>query len=170
MQGLDLCAQALFSLPCFLSEHATQLLPLDLAIEQRLCSWQTTIDGLDCTDTEKKAMTVPLSPLEHCEGAEGSPGSPGSSYGPRLDAGIYKMVSTKQKEFSDDVGPERRNELKDRFFKFGDILRIVQNNLQQPHGKFKELSYYFNKCFSAVRYGVGDMAAQLTNKPDACDV
>ena len=139
---------------------------LYIQLEARLCEFQGVIDGLDCSDEEeRKKMIIPLNPLDYSEGKEG-----GSAYGPPLDSGVYKMFANKQKEFGPEVGPMRRNELKDRFFQVGEILRIVQNNLQQPHGEFKALSSYFNKCFTAVKYGVGDIAAQLANKPDACDV
>ena len=53
--------------------------------------------------------------------------------------------------------------------RLGCILRIMNNNIQQPHGKYKDLADYTNKCFSAVRYSIIDMMKQLTNQDDECD-
>lgn len=83
-----------------------------------------------------------------------------------LDSGVYEILQTKRKAFPDSVPVSRRNDLKNRLFSFGKILRIMNNNIQQPHGKFRELSGYTNKCFSAVRYSLTDMMTQLTNQPD----
>ena len=137
-----------------------------IEVEGNIRDFQEAIDGLEAPEEERKKMGVPLNPLEYLEGKS----EQGSPYGPSLDAAIYKIFSTKQKEFPADVGPSRRNELKERLFKVGEILRVVQNNLQQPHGEYTRLAMYFNKCFSAVMYGVKDMANELTDKQDLCDV
>ncbi|GMI14247.1 hypothetical protein TrVE_jg1141 [Triparma verrucosa] len=83
-----------------------------------------------------------------------------------LDAGVYELLQTKRKEFPDSVPTARRNELKTRVYKFGCILRCMNNNIQQPHGKYKELSEYTNKCFSAVGYSLKDMMNQLQDQDD----
>jgi len=58
---------------------------------------------------------------------------------------------------------QKRNELKERCVRFGEILRRMNNNIQQPHGKYRELFRYTNKCFSAVKYVVLDVMAQTSD-------
>ena len=90
--------------------------------------------------------------------------------GPNLDSGVYEHILTKRKGFLDEVDVARRNELKERIVKVGEVLRRMNNNIQQPHGKYRELFKYSNKCFSAVRYCVMDIMSQLTNQKDECEL
>ncbi|GMH65194.1 hypothetical protein TL16_g04139 [Triparma laevis f. inornata] len=83
-----------------------------------------------------------------------------------LDSGVYELLQTKRKEFPESVLTARRNELKNRVYKLGCILRCMNNNIQQPHGKYKELSEYTNKCFSAIGYSLKDMMNQLQDQDD----
>ncbi|GMI25906.1 hypothetical protein TeGR_g10093 [Tetraparma gracilis] len=87
--------------------------------------------------------------------------------GGSLCSGIYDILASKRKGFADGVSFERRNELKVRLFRFGEIVRCVNNTIQQPHGKYRELHKYFNKLFSMVKYSLADMVQQLTDLDDA---
>ncbi len=130
------------------------------AIEQALCQAQMTIDNLPVPQSEKDKMYIPLKPLDYSS----------SPYGPDLDSGLLEVMTTKRKGFADDVPITRRNELKNRLFKYGDILKFMHNNLQQPHGKHKGLADYCRKCFTAVDYVLKDITNQMSDTPDECDI
>ena len=120
------------------------------------------------------AFTLPVSSSSHAEEEKQKLILPclesnGSEIGVPLDSGVYELLQTKKKGFSEDVSVARRNELKKRLFTFGEILRVFNNNIQQPHSKYRELAAYSNKCFTAVRYSLMDILTQLTNQADECD-
>jgi ATP-dependent RNA helicase DDX60 len=90
--------------------------------------------------------------------------------GPPLDKGVYEMLVSKQKGFLESQNTERRNALKNRIVRLGQICQIVHNNIQQPHGTFCELEVHFRRMFSNIKYSVHDMMTQLTDQPDVSDV
>jgi hypothetical protein len=126
--------------------------------ETSLHKQQALIDSLDISDSEKKKMQLPV-----------LPGEPGS-VGPPLDKGVYELIVLKQKGFRDDQSTERRNELKRRIVRVGQICMIAHNNLQQPHGKYSALEVHFRRLFSNIRYCVADMMTQLTDQNDLTEV
>ena len=67
-----------------------------------------------------------------------------------------------------DVG--RRNELKERIVRLGQICQLVHNNLQQPHGKYSALEVHFRRMFSNIKYSVSDMMTQISNQDDLTEV
>jgi len=126
--------------------------------EEIIRKQQDLIDSLDIPQSEKDKMYVPVTP-----GAAGTTGPP-------LDKGVYEMIILKQKGFRDDQSTERRNELKDRIVKLGQICLIAHNNLQQPHGKYNALEVHFRRLFSNIKYSVSDMMTQLTDQEDLTEV
>jgi hypothetical protein len=124
--------------------------------EESLCSLKNVIDSLDCTESDKRHMSLAL--------------SPSSGIGPALDKGVYELLVFKQKGFRDDQDIKRRNELKNRVIKLGQISLIAHNNLQQPHGKLSALEPFFRRLFSNIKYCVADMMNQLTDQVDLTDV
>ena len=126
--------------------------------EDILRAQKETIDALDIAQSEKDKMYLPVLP-----GAKGTTGPP-------LDKGVYEMIVLKQKGFRDDQSIERRNELKDRVVRLGQICLIAHNNLQQPHGKYSALEVHFRRLFSNIKYSVSDMMTQLTDQPDLTEV
>jgi len=136
--------------------------------EEALAVWKETedilraqkevIDSLDIPQSEKDKMYLPVAP-----GDEGTTGFP-------LDKGLYELIVMKQKGFHDDQNTERRNELKDRVVRLGQICLVAHNNLQQPHGKYSALEVHFRRLFSNIKYSVSDMMTQLTDQPDLTEV
>ena len=122
--------------------------------EEILRNQRKLIDSMDIPQSEKDQMHLALPP-----GDEGT-------LGPALDPGVYEMIILKQKGFREDQSTERRNELKNRIVKFGQICMIAHNNLQQPHGKYSALEVHFRRMFSNIKYSVSDMMTQLTDQPD----
>jgi hypothetical protein len=120
--------------------------------EDILRDTRSKIDSLDIPPSQKDKLylTVPL-------------GTP-------LDKGVYEMISLKQKGFREDQDTDRRNDLKDRIVKLGQICLIAHNNLQQPHGKYSALEVHFRKLFNNIKYSVSDMMTQLTDQPDLTEV
>ena len=74
------------------------------------------------------------------------------------------MLVSKQKGFMDDQDTERRN------VRLGHICQIVNNCIQQPHGKYNALEVHFRRMFSNIKYSVADMMRQLTDQEDLTDV
>mmetsp|Transcript_46441 Transcript_46441/g.68628 ORF Transcript_46441/g.68628 Transcript_46441/m.68628 type:complete len:1259 (-) Transcript_46441:132-3908(-) len=130
-----------------------------LETETALRKQKTIIDGLDIDQSEKDKMHLKIPPAE-VEGENGPP----------LDRGVYEMLSTKQKGFHEHQSIERRNELKDRIVRLGQICLIAHNNLQQPHGKYDALEVHFRRMFTNIKYSVADMMNQLTDQPDVTEV
>lgn len=122
--------------------------------EDILRAQKVVIDGLDIPQSEKEKMYLPVAP------------GVGGTTGPPLDRGVYEMIIMKQKGFREDQSIERRNELKDRIVKLGQICLLAHNNLQQPHGKYSALEVHFRRLFSNIKYSVSDMMTQLTDQPD----
>ena len=65
---------------------------------------------------------------------------------------------------------DRRNEIKDRIVRLGEICLIAHNNLQQPHGKHVALELHFRRMFNNIKYSVADMMTQLSDQPDITEV
>jgi len=126
--------------------------------EDILQAQKKLIDSIDVPQEEKDKLHLVLPP-----GDEGS-------VGPPLDKGVYEMIVLKQKGFNEDQSVERRNELKDRIFRLGQICLIVHNNLQQPHGKYSALEVHFRRMFSNIKYSLSDMMTQLTNQSDCTEI
>lgn len=122
--------------------------------EEILRAQRNLIESFDIPQSEKDKMHIDVVP-----GPEGTTGPP-------LDRGVYEMIVLKQKGFRDDQDYERRNELKDRVVKLGQICLIAHNNLQQPHGKYDALEVHFRRLFNNIKYSVSDMMTQLTDQPD----
>jgi len=116
------------------------------------------IDSLSIDEVEKQKMQLSVLP-----GDDGS-------LGPPLDKGVYEMIVLKQKGFHDNQSLERRNELKRRVVRLGQLCLIAHNNLQQPHGKYSALEVHFRRLFSNIKYSVGDMMTQLTDQSDLTEV
>lgn len=117
------------------------------------------IDSLEIPDEEKAKLHLAL-----------PPGMKERSLGPPLDKGVYEMLVSKQKGFHPTQSSERRNDLKNRIVKLGQICQIVHNNIQQPHGKFADLEVMFRRMFSNIKYSVADMMQQLTDQDDLTEV
>merc|ERR1712241_1665751 len=124
--------------------------------EGTLCAQSKLIDSLEMNVTERQKMQLSVSP-------EGD-------LGPPLDKGVYEMIVLKQKGFRDDQSLERRNELKNRIVRLGQICLIAHNNIQQPHGKYSALEVHFRRLFSNIKYSVGDMMTQLTDQEDLTEI
>ena len=127
--------------------------------EETIRKQKVVIDSLDMDDNEKKKMHLVL-----------PPGDDDAMIGPGLDVGVYEMLVLKQKGFRDDQSLERRNELKSRIARLGNICLIAHNNLQQPHGKFDALEGHFRRLFSNIKYSVNDMMTQLTDQSDLTEI
>ena len=130
-----------------------------LETEATLRAQKELIDGLDCSQEDKDRMHLVL-----------PPGKDEKDVGPPLDKGVYEMLVLKQKGFRDDQSLERRNELKDRIVRLGQICLIAHNNIQQPHGKYSALEVHFRRMFSNIKYSVADMMSQLTDQDDLTEV
>lgn len=134
-----------------------------LETEKYLREQKEKIDGLDIPQKDKDK--IHLTPPPAAGNAEGE-----EKYGPPLDKGVYEMIVTKQKGFRDDQSNERRNELKDRIVRFGQICMIAHNNIQQPHGAYSALEVHFRRMFNNIKYSVADMMSQLTDQDDLTEV
>lgn len=163
--------------PCREGEESLQqqlrISPIDgkstLLNEDAIAQWKETevclikqtalIEGLDLPEEDKEKMRLTL-----------SPGGGENGLGPPLDKGVYVMLSSRQKGFLDDVPKDRRNELKNRVVRLGQICLLAHNNLQQPHGKYNAMESHFRRLFGNIRYSVFDMMNQLTDQPDITDV
>ena len=126
-------------------------------IEQDLRLLRDKVDTYDIPERERKRLLLPLMDDDSSE------------VGPPLDSGVFEIIQTKKKGFDESETVARRNELKSRLYRFGEILRVFNNNIQQPHGRYKELGAYSNKCFTAIRYSLMDIMTQLTNQTDECE-
>jgi len=127
--------------------------------EETLRKQKLLIDGLDIPEKEKEKLNLELPPA-----------SDENSCGPPLDKGVYEMLVSKQKGFNTNQNMERRNELKNRIVKLGQICQIAHNNIQQPHGKYDQLEVMFRRMFSNIKYSVADMMQQLTDQDDLTEV
>ena len=127
--------------------------------ENTLRKQKELIDGFDIPEEEKAKLNLALPPSTE----EGS-------FGPPLDKGVYEMLISKQKGFFEHQSSERRNELKNRIVRLGQICQIAHNNIQQPHGKFDQLEVMFRRMFSNIKYSVADMMQQLTDQDDLTEV
>ena len=125
-------------------------------IEQDLRLLRDRVGTFGVPESERSRLLLPL--------LGGS-----SDIGPPLDSGVFDIIQTKKKGFDSDITVGRRNELKSRLYRFGEILRVFNNNIQQPHGRYKELGAYSNKCFTAVRYSLMDIMTQLADQEDECE-
>jgi len=134
------------------------VVPVWTETEDTLRGVKEMIDALDIPQSEKDKMYLPVLP-----GAEGTTGPP-------LDKGLYELIIMKQKGFRDDQSLKRRNELKDRVVRLGQICLLAHNNLQQPHGKYSALEVHFRRLFSNIKYSVSDMMTQLTDQADFTEV
>jgi ATP-dependent RNA helicase DDX60 len=130
-----------------------------LETEETLRKQKGLIDSLDIPEEEKAKLHLELPPSTD----EGSSGPP-------LDKGVYEMLVSKQKGFREDQSTMRRNELKNRIVKLGQICQIAHNNIQQPHGKYDALEVHFRRMFSNIKYSVADMMQQLTDQDDLTEV
>ncbi len=127
--------------------------------EEVLRSQKNLIDSMDIPQEDKNKMHLSLPPGENEE-----------SFGPPIDKGVYEMITLKQKGFHEDQSFERRNELKNRIVRLGQICLLAHNNLQQPHGKYDALEVHFRKLFKNIQYSVADMMNQLTDQNDYTEV
>jgi len=130
-----------------------------LETEEILRKQKEVIDALEIPDGEKAKLNLEL-----------PPSSEENSFGPPLDKGVYEMLISKQKGFFDHQNSERRNELKNRVVRLGQICQIAHNNIQQPHGKYDQLEVMFRRMFSNIKYSVADMMQQLTDQDDLTEV
>jgi len=132
-------------------------------IEADLQMFKAKVESMGCPEEEKVRLMVPLV-TDFDDSVKDE-----DRLGPDLDSGVFELIQSKRKTFPDDVSTARRNELKSRVYRAGCIIRIMNNNIQQPHGKYKDLEGYTRKSFSAIRYSLIDMMKQLTNQDDECD-
>jgi len=130
-----------------------------LETEDILINQKKIIDELDISESEKQKMQLVLPPATEK-----------GELGPPLDKGVYEMIVFKKKGFSDDQSNERRNDLKSRIVKLGQICMIVHNNIQQPHGEYSALEVHFRRMFSNIKYSVADMMNQLMDQDDLTEV
>jgi len=130
-----------------------------LETEEILMNQKKVIDELDIPDSEKKKCHLVLPP------ATGK-----DDVGPPLDKGVYEMIVFKKKGFSEDQSNERRNALKSRIVKLGQICMLVHNNIQQPHGEYDALEVHFRRMFNNIKYSVADMMNQLMDQDDLTEV
>jgi hypothetical protein len=130
-----------------------------LETEEILRKQKQVIDEMDIPDGEKARLNLEL-----------PPSSEENSFGPSLDKGVYEMLVSKQKGFFGHQKSERRNELKNRVVRLGQICQIAHNNIQQPHGKYDQLEVMFRRMFSNIKYSVADMMEQLTDQDDLTEV
>jgi len=134
-----------------------------LETENILVEQKEKIDGLDIPQQEKDKMNLIIPPA--VDGAQNE-----ARFGYPLDRGVYEMIILKQKGFRDDQSNERRNELKERIVRFGQICMIAHNNIQQPHGNYNALEVHFRRMFNNIKYSVADMMSQLTDQDDLTEV
>jgi hypothetical protein len=130
-----------------------------LETEDILRKQNELIDGLDVPEEEKAKLRLLMPPAAE----------KGSS-GPPLDKGVYEMLVLKQKGFNESQSTERRNELKNRIVRLGDVCRVAHNNVQMHHGKYDQLEVHFRRMFSNIKYSVADMMQQLTDQDDLTEV
>mmetsp|Transcript_3905 Transcript_3905/g.4517 ORF Transcript_3905/g.4517 Transcript_3905/m.4517 type:complete len:1255 (+) Transcript_3905:202-3966(+) len=130
-----------------------------LETEKILLHQKKVIDSLDIDEGEKSKMLLVVPPAEN----EDDIGIP-------LDKGVYEMLVSKQKGFRDDQNTARRNEMKERIVAVGQLCLVAHNNIQQPHGKYKELEVHFRRLFSNIKYSVADMMNQLMDQDDVTEV
>jgi ATP-dependent RNA helicase DDX60 len=130
-----------------------------LKTEETLRNQRNLIDSLDIPDEEKAKLYL-----------ETPPGTEVFPCGPPLDKGVYEMLVSKQKGFREEESTQRRNELKNRIVKLGQVCQIAHNNIQQPHGKYDALEVHFRRLFSNIKYSVADMMQQLTDQEDLTEV
>jgi len=130
-----------------------------LETEDTLRKQKKLVDDLDIPDEEKARLNLGL-----------PPSSEEASFGPPIDKGVYEMLVSKQKGFLEHQNSERRNELKNRVVRLGQICQIAHNNIQQPHGKYDQLEVMFRRMFSNIKYSVADMMQQLTDQDDLTEV
>jgi superfamily II RNA helicase len=130
-----------------------------LETETILRDQQKLIDSLDVDQAEKDKLQLLLAPAS----IDDDPGVP-------LDKDVYEMLVSKQKGFREDQDMARRNELKNRIVRLGQICLVAHNNLQQPHGKYSALEVHFRRMFSNIKYSVADMMNQLTDQEDLTEV
>lgn len=130
-----------------------------LETEKALRDLKIKIDGLDIPESEKAKMNLVIPPAEKED-----------DVGPPLDRGVYQMLISKQKGFGDDQSYEKRNELKNRIVRLGQICQLVHNTIQQPHGHFSDLEVHFRRMFSNIKYSVADMMNQISNQDDLTEV
>jgi ATP-dependent RNA helicase DDX60 len=126
-----------------------------LETERRLEITTNRINDLPIDQSEKDRLLLVL----HA-------GSWSNKVGPPLDKSVYEMLVSKLKGFLESQTTERRNALKNRIVRLGQICRIVHNNIQQPHGAFGQLEVHFRRMFSNIKYSVHDMMKQLMDQPD----
>jgi ATP-dependent RNA helicase DDX60 len=127
--------------------------------EKILTNQKQKIDSLDAAQSEKNKLHLAIPPAEN-ESGDGVP----------LDKGVYEMLVMKQKGFSEDQSTARRNELKNRIVRLGQICQIAHNTIQQPHGKYETLEVHFRRMFSNIKYSVADMMTQLSNQEDVTEI
>jgi ATP-dependent RNA helicase DDX60 len=130
-----------------------------LETEDTLRKQKEIIDRLDVPEGEKAKLRLEM-----------PPGAEAGSAGPPLDKGVYEMLVSKQKGFHENQTTERRNELKNRIVRLGQVCQIAHNNIQQPHGKYDQLEVHFRRMFSNIKYSVADMMQQLTDQDDLTEV
>ncbi|GAX18915.1 hypothetical protein FisN_8Hh133 [Fistulifera solaris] len=130
-----------------------------LETEKILHSHTELLNSLDLPN-EEKAKVVLVLPAASEEG----------DIGPPLDKGVYEMLVSKQKGFTEDQDTDRRNELKNRIVRLAKICQIMHNNIQQPHSKYTALEPLFRKVFQNTKYSLSDMMTQLTDQPDLTEV
>lgn len=129
-----------------------------LETERLLKAQQDLIDGIEGIDQDVKNQLHLAIPPSSGEGEEGA--------GIPIDKGVYEMLVSKQKGFTEEQDTARRNDLKNRIVRLGTICQIVHNTIQQPHGKYDQLEVHFRRMFSNVKYSVADMMNQLTDQED----
>eukprot|EP00538_Stauroneis_constricta_P012852 CAMPEP_0119555370 /NCGR_PEP_ID=MMETSP1352-20130426/7612_1 /TAXON_ID=265584 /ORGANISM="Stauroneis constricta, Strain CCMP1120" /LENGTH=1273 /DNA_ID=CAMNT_0007602123 /DNA_START=127 /DNA_END=3948 /DNA_ORIENTATION=+ len=127
--------------------------------EVTLQKTKAKIEAMDIADADKEKMLLSLPPAAE----EGE-------IGPLFDSGVYEMLVSKQKGFSEDQPIMERNMLKSRIVKLGKVCQIAHNNIQQPHGQYAELEVLFRKMFKNIQYSVTDMMSQLTNQDDLTEI
>ena len=130
-----------------------------LETERILAEQKQRIDALDIDESEKAKLHLAIPPATDPD-----------DVGVAFDKGVYEMLVSKQKGFTDKQGIERRNELKNRIVRLGSICQIVHNTIQQPHGKFSALEVHFRRMFSNIKYSVADMMNQISNQEDLTEV
>lgn len=129
-----------------------------LETETTLIKQQDIVSELDIDESEKMKMQLSIAP------------GVGGDLGPALDKSVYEMLTTKQKGFLPDQPLERRNEIKERIVRIGDICLLVHDNIQQPHSKYTALEVHFRRMFTNIKYSVADMMNQLTDHDDMTEV
>jgi len=130
-----------------------------LETETTLTEQQKMIQSLDIPQEEKDKMHLTIPPATTSDDC-----------GPPLDKGVYEMLVSKQKGFRADQSSVRRNELKNRIFRLGQICMTAHNNIQQPHSKYNQLEVHFRRMFSNIKYSIADMMNQLTDQYDITEV